>query len=199
MPATSAASEMHPGSNHRWADATFCRTCNKRLHQLNGAVPQNRADETFFQDRHLPFIRTFRQRIQGVGSLKELGHKLVQILPPDNPRVTAFAFLVDHIEVVLLEHLHGRPRGLHQEIILAGGEPEQLQPCMKITFSSNATLVERDSAGSNSSTSTSSQALGALEHKGLLGRIGRGRPVPRSSSMVRWFMRWWNAVQRNAV
>ena len=41
--------------------------------------------------------------------LEELGSKLVQVIPPVVPRVPTLRFLVNNVELVLLEHRHGGP------------------------------------------------------------------------------------------
>src|SRR5690606_25957750 len=65
-------------------------------------------------------------------SLKQLRRKLVEILPPLVPRVRAVGLVVNHVELVLLEHLDGSSRGLDEKIVLAGRKPEVLQPLLQL-------------------------------------------------------------------
>src|SRR5688500_16393795 len=59
--------------------------------------------------------------------LKQLRDELVKVVTPVDPRVAAGRFLIHRREAVLLEQLDSPDRRLEQEIIFAGGEPEQLQ------------------------------------------------------------------------
>src|SRR5688572_6933295 len=51
---------------------------------------------------------------------------VAQVVAPDDPRVASLRLRVDRVEPVGPEHLHRAPRGLEQEVLLPGREPEEL-------------------------------------------------------------------------
>lgn len=55
--------------------------------------------------------------------------------------MSAFCFLVIHIEPVLFEHGDGRPRSLQQKVIFSGREPEQFQIFLQFRVGQNGFVL----------------------------------------------------------
>lgn len=75
---------------------------------------------------HLAFCSSLGMTTPGSfrRSLEQLGCELIEVFAPVDPGVRAFGFLVNYLESVLLEHLHGGAGRRDEEIVLAGGKPE---------------------------------------------------------------------------
>src|SRR5262249_28175639 len=66
--------------------------------------------------------------------LEQLGCELVEVLLPVDPGVAAGSLLEGRSETVLFEQLDGLTGPGQQEVLLAGGEPQELQPLPGVGF-----------------------------------------------------------------
>src|SRR5262249_50086082 len=75
--------------------------------------------------------RAFQTVVRPSLVLEEHRRELRQVVAPVEPGVAAVGLLVGHVELVLLEHVDGRLRGLDQEVLLAAPEPDELQAVLE--------------------------------------------------------------------
>src|SRR5260370_37493231 len=59
-------------------------------------------------------------------SLEHLRREFIEVVAPVDPGVSAGRFDEDGIETMPFQHGHGAARGFNQEVVLARGEPKEL-------------------------------------------------------------------------
>src|SRR5262249_21932279 len=67
--------------------------------------------------------------------------KLMQVVAPVDPRMTAAGFPGNHNEPVALKHGNRGWRGLQQEVFFADAEPPQAQPLLQVRVVQNRLVL----------------------------------------------------------